>query len=275
MEEKKKGKSFSTSSDFASIVVLSVITGLSALTNLLINYVQWWAFLINFVIVLLGILVSVFIRYKKLSGLEQSTKELATITGELQKASNTISASMDVYNYVYGSAKLRELEGSVGESGSIKNPIIYIRSTKFVLERTDSAFAQMLLNNLRKGVIYYYLIPAYENPHLYASFNRMVLDWWENYSSFLKSKDACKKAIKMKDNSWDSKYSEYLTRANTYWGKKDANPMWSKLIQDVFDLFKQRLVYILLTNAHFILSPLFIRLDEINGKLLKSFQPII
>ncbi len=218
-------------------------------TNFLFEKAKLWSVVVCSIIVLLGIMLYTIIRLlinQKDNKYESVINEFGQIAVDMRKTANdlgkvsaTVKANTDVYGYVCGSNELRELEGSVGDCVEVDNPKIYVRSTKFFLETTDSSFGNMLQDNLRKGVVYYYLIPEYDVQTLYEPFNNMVLEWWKQYSSFLKSKRECSAVSSKKSGKWDKNYVRALDKASGYYGKKQAD--WEGLINSVFELFKERI----------------------------------
>ena len=243
--------------EIVTIILPLVIVGLSFFSNWLFNYVNWWAILINSVIVLLGLLVVTFVDHGiKVRGINSELDSITKATIELKEAAKLediserlkevvrkINTSTDLLKYVADGEQLLKIEGSVGDSG-VSVPKVYVQSSQFELETSNSRFAVMLLENLRKGVQYRYLIPDYQtNREEYDRFEDMIFGWWKDYSAFVFDEEICYRLLSQGLNaSWNEEYKLYLNKACDNWKKKVGKEEWKNLALGLFRLFMDRIV---------------------------------
>ena len=253
----KKAESPISKSEILTTIIPLAIAALSLLANWLFNYVNWWAVLINGAIVLVGMLIITLINHRiKIKSINTELEDLSKATIELKEAAQLedvskklmdilrkITTSTDLLKYVADGEKLLKIEGSVGDCG-VTAPKIYVQSSKFELETSNSIFAKMLLENLRKGVQYRYLIPNYKiNPEEYDRFEDMILSWWNDYASFLYDKDICDKLVSQGINPcWNNEYKRYVSTASNYWKNTTSLKKWKQLAQELHKLFLERIV---------------------------------
>ena len=166
------------------------------------SYEVWVKFLVIFVmIVLVGlflltmILAIGFMRIKFLDNdilkvLNDNILKFDTaINGNVQKFNDSIHklnvsiTQFTLSEYILDKQKISELEGNVG-----KNKKIIVMSSKFGLDCGE--LQNVILDNLRKGIQYIYLIPEEDSKELEMTFFReMVENWWNMMShSFQKDK---------------------------------------------------------------------------------------
>ena len=170
----------------------------------------------------------------------------------LNKVVDVVRAQSEIFKYIYGETQLMELEGSVKSGYSI-----YIKTSKFNLETRNKKFRNMLINNLRKGVYYKYLIPSTST----ESFNDMILDWWKEYSSFLKSEQDCDELYKKKEKDWDNEYVGHLENARQYWKNKELDNL-KQLPKSLLDLFNQQFLAYTAESNTFGLTIAFYEMDH-------------
>ena len=219
-------------------IVEIVIVVLGLLAGILFDKIKFWAILINVVIVVIGIFVLYYINNKnQIQSTNQDREELSKIIEKLKHTSQLT----DLLKYVCGSIKLMSIEGSVGNNDH-DDQKVFVQSSKFELETTNSEFFLMLINNLRKGVQYYYLIPKYDNKLQYESFYEMVISWWNEYSKFLYDKNYCTKINNERKSCWQKRYIRYVETASDFWRDRNTSKtQWKSLYMNVFNLFKERL----------------------------------
>ena len=218
-------------------VIEIIVFALSLIAGFFFNVVEWWVFLINAFIVVVGLLALYYLNNKnRINSINDEINELKSINSELK---HTTELS-DLLKYVCNSEQLMKIEGSVCEN-EFENHKIFVQSSKFQLETSNDDFFIMLIENLRKGVQYYYLIPKYQNSISYNSFYSMVISWWDEYSKFLYDKECCHTMASDQNNAWQKQYKKFVHLANKYWKKQTPKDEWNILIDNTFELFKERL----------------------------------
>ena len=237
-------------------IFVIIALALSIISNFLFEFINWWFFLFDVLLVALAAVgITVYNNIVKVKSINteitrlEGTIDRLNQSSELEKPINRlgeliskITASELLSKYVCDENTLTKIEGSVGDC-PFDNAKIYVQSSKFQLETTESAFAQMLYENLRKGVVYYYLIPRYrDNPLRYDSFINMVVSWWKEYSCFLSDQEKCRYLYSRKKSTWQKKYIKCIEKASELWRKDGTNKdEWSSLYDKVFALFQERL----------------------------------
>lgn len=283
-KEKSKGQKDSTLRSFlkenaATLILVAVILlvmGGNWLMNQLSGVQTWVVIAVSIGLVLVSIAVQAIIVAKKnikksydaaaieleevsnkldseISGatgkIETERKNLSETIKKLQEITAVEEKSKDLLKYVKDTEFLTGLEGSVGDIANDTSNI-YVQSSKFLLETTDSEFAEMICANLQKGVVYHYLIPHYLNEEDHSAFVNMVYAWFTDYSKFLCNYEFCKSLYEKSLNEpfWNSKYKNLIGKTCQYFEKKESDVNYdtqnielSKLYQQVISLFVARL----------------------------------
>ena len=214
-----------------------VLVLISVAINFLYTLVDWWVICANLLFLLAGVLILYYLNNKnKIESINEEIEMLKDISQGIKELS-TYPALLE---HVCGSKELMMIEGSVGDNG-YDDHMIFVQSSKFELE-SNIEFSHMLINNLRKGVKYNYLIPYSNNKLDYRPFYEMVFDWWSEYSKFVIDKEYCNDLIENKNEFWQKKYTSCLNKAASYWNNKNnIDSKWDKLIDELYLLFKKRL----------------------------------
>ncbi len=258
------------------VVVILLVMGGNWLMNQLSDVQTWVVIAVSIGLVLVLIAVQAIISARK--NIKKSYDDAATglvevsnkLEGEISSATGKVKAerenlseivkkleeitaieekSKDLLKYVKDTEFLTYLEGSVGDIDSDTSNI-YVQSSKFLLETTDSEFAEMICANLQKGVIYHYLIPHYSSEDDHSAFVNMVHAWFADYSKFLCDYELCKNLYDRSRNEsfWNSQYKNLIENSHEYFVKKlsdenydSQNIELSKLYQQVISLFIARL----------------------------------
>lgn len=121
--------------------------------------------------------------------------------------------------YLLTREELENLEGSVEDGCNV-----YVQTSMFELENTPK-FKEIIVNNLRKGAIYHYLVQAKsvekkrkkKNICLPDEFESVVKDCWKQYSSFLNNDDLNKLNKDNSKENWNAEYKNFLDVATKHY----------------------------------------------------------
>lgn len=224
-------------SQFPGDRIIELVLVFSTLVlNILYKFVEWYVIFINFALLVVGFFILYYLNNKtKIKSINNEIDLLKDVTQDIKE----LSSYPALLEHVCGSKRLMMIEGSVGENEH-NDQQIYVQSSKFELESNDD-FSHMLINNLRKGVHYNYLIPFYNNRLDYQQFYEMVIGWWNDYSKHIVDKECCSILMANKNEHWQKQYVDNLETAASYWDKGTSKAKRDKLIDELYELFKRRL----------------------------------
>lgn len=141
---------------------------------------------------------------KILIELQKSTSD------NLEKIRNILVRNILTEQVVAGK-QINEMEANV-----VKGNAIHICTSRFVLEKNEE-FKNVIISNLRKGVIYKYIIPDGELS--YDDYCDMMKKWYRDFSGFLKDQPECEKCLqqstedKMHGKLWNDDYLKLINKA--------------------------------------------------------------
>lgn len=204
--------------------------------------------------------------------LELASGAIKNIAIETQHSLDALITNLNMeikmQEYLLNKQQLAELEGSVGDDydpNSATKRRILITSSEFVLETSDSKFKEAIIQNLRKGVVYKYLIPeSTENDPV--RFSSMIRSWVHIYAKHILSKRGCDELVELsKDETissqWCIEYRETIRKAKHFWEKFATTPssftetQWEEkaynLFRDVLDLFREHVLVYKANNGIF------------------------
>ncbi len=206
------------------------------------------------------------------ANLEIASGEIKNLVDETKDSLSTliINLNMEIkmQEYLLNKQQLATLEGSVGDDYDCERAEkrrIMVTSSEFVLETSDPKFKEAIVQNLRKGVVYKYLIPeSTENEPL--KFSSMLLSWVHIYAKHILSKEGCEELLELeKDMSisshWCGEYKGTIRRAKKFWEKYEKSRgahtelEWEntafQLFSEVLGLFKEHVLVYKANNGIF------------------------
>lgn len=136
----------------------------------------------------------------------------------ISKTCEEIALTAKLSAHILKTDKVEEMERN-----ALKDTDIIVYTSRFTLETDEKTMLPIIVDNIRKGVIYRYLIP--ENGDDVALYDQAVVMWQKEFKKILHDKKYCEEqANKVKADAFFVKYGELVTKCLNLHKMKDDNP---------------------------------------------------
>jgi len=166
-------------------------------------------------------------------------QECQTHTNSLQKYCRYIELKENLLKLILDKQDISDLEKRVPNDTEI-----IVMTSKFVLEK--KAFMSIIVNNIRKGVMYNYLIPS-DDRNTTDYFKTAVI-WWDDFKTMFTQKERCSELLERpapKEIVFSRGFMDLLSRCKKFHemqkDDQDYEEIKEALKNDIFDYFKGKI----------------------------------